>query len=125
VVDRLAARFLLILMALGSLALWTLVPAGVLWLISKLTESSATHFVAAIVGVPAGMGLFGLALAWVNGLYLRITRPWSNTEAGGYRSRLARGPLELLLRWSLFFAFAAFLVWFFVFAENPPSCAGR
>jgi formate hydrogenlyase subunit 3/multisubunit Na+/H+ antiporter MnhD subunit len=122
--DRLAAGFLLLLLAIGSLTLWIGVPAGWLWLASKLTDSEATHFVAAIVGTPVAIVLFGWLLVWINRLYLRVR--WASVpQPADYEDdedepRPMRGPLEPLLAASLVIALVALVVWFFVFAENPP-----
>ena len=59
-------------MGVGSLVLWIGLPIGVLWALSKMTESSTHHFVAALIAVPAAMALFAPALFWLNGLYLRV-----------------------------------------------------
>jgi hypothetical protein len=120
--DRLAAGFLLLLLAVGSLALWIAVPAGWLWVASKITDSGPSHFLAAIVGTPVAIVLFGLVLAWINRLYLRVR--WASHDADEYESdeepRPVRGPLEPLLAGSLAIALIVLTVWFFVFAENPP-----
>lgn len=118
---RLAATFLIALLAAGSLTLWIAVPAGCLWLASRLTDSAASHFLVGVALVPAGMALFAPWLFWVNGLYLRVVgaaRPAGDDEDESPR---LRGPLEPLLVASLVVAIAAFCVWFFVFAENPPG----
>jgi len=60
--DRLAAGFLLLLMGVGSLVLWIGLPGGVLWALSRLTESSTQHFLLALIAVPAAMVLFAPAL---------------------------------------------------------------
>ena len=120
---RLAAGFLLVLLAAGSLTLWIGVPAGWLWVASKITDSEPSHFVAAIVGTPVAIVLFGLLLAWINGLYLRVR--WASHEPNEYEHedeepRPVRGPLEPMLAASLALALIVLTVWFFVFAENPP-----
>lgn len=125
--DRLAAGFLLLLLAVGSLALWIAVPAGWLWLASKITDSEGSHFLAAIVGTPVAIVLFGWMLVWINSLYLRVR--WASApqpldeeedEEDEDESRRLRGPLEPLLAGSLVIALVVLTVWFFVFAENPP-----
>ena len=125
--DRLAAGFLLVLLALGSLALWIVVPAGWLWAASKITNSGGSHFVAAMLGMPVALILFGIALAWVNRLYLRVV--WSGRpppepdedDDDEEEVRFPRGPLEPLLVGSLAVALVVFVFWFFVLAEDPPA----
>jgi hypothetical protein len=116
-VDRVAALFLLLLMAVGCLALWIAVPAAVLKFLSPLSESKGYHLGIALLGVPAAMISVGVALLWVNRLYLRITGGWGLDEDGS--PRRFRGPLESILVWSLLVALVALVFWFFVFAENP------
>jgi hypothetical protein len=120
-VDRMAAGFLLALLALGSLTLWIGIPIGWLWVASKITGTSGSHFFAAMVGTPIAIILFGAVLAWINRLYLRIVRsgPAEPIEDEEDEPRFVRGPLEPLLVGSLAIAVAALCVWFFVLAENP------
>ena len=49
-----ASGFLLVLIAIGSLALWVGVPMGALWGLGQVTHSKATHFLAALVVIPMG-----------------------------------------------------------------------
>jgi hypothetical protein len=118
--NRLAAGFLLLLMGVGSLVLWVGVPAGVLWALSKVTESSTEHFVAAVIAVPAAMVLFAPVLFWLNGLYLTMTGALRPEEDDEDRPWHLGGPLEPLLIASMAIAFAALLVWIFFLGERPP-----
>jgi hypothetical protein len=121
--DRLAAWFVVLLMAVGSAVLWIGIPVGSLWLVSKLTESSATHFVAAVVGIPVAMVLFAPVLFWLNRLYLRIVlggRLSVDLDEDAEQPRFMRGPLEPILVSSLLVALITLLVWIFVIAKTPP-----
>ena len=119
-VDRLVAAFLLLLMVIGSLALWLVVPAGSLWTLTQLSESKTFHLFVGLLGVPAAMILFAPLLFWLNALYLRVTGHWRYDEEED-RPRRLHGPLEPILLWSLLLALIALFVWFFVFAENPST----
>jgi hypothetical protein len=119
--ERAALGLLLVLMAIGSLALWLGIPVGGLWALSKLTETKANHFLAALVAIPAAMVLFAVGLAWLNRLYLRIREASQPPEEDPPWT--IRGPLEYFMRWSLLLAAIAFILWFFVLAENPCSCS--
>jgi hypothetical protein len=119
-VDRLVAAFLLLLMVIGSLALWLVVPAGSLWVLTQLSESKTFHLFVGLLGVPAAMILFAPLLFWLNALYLRVTGHWVYDEEED-RPRRLHGPLEPILLWSLLLALIALFVWFFVFAENPST----
>jgi len=122
--DRVAAAFLLALLAVGSLMLWIGVPAGWLWLVSHLTDSAPTHYVVGIVGMPIPLILLGLVLAWINRLYMRIVwpdpiDPDDLDEDDEEELRVPRGPLEPLLVGSLLIAIVTMVLWFFLLAENP------
>ena len=118
----LAAAFVFIAIALGSLALWVVVPPLVFWGLSLVIDSGSGHYVAALVGVPVAMLAWVVLLSWLNDLYLRIRAHagvatplhWS-----GERPPASRGPLEPLLLTSLAIALVAIAYWFFVLAENP------
>jgi ABC-type uncharacterized transport system permease subunit len=118
--DRVASGFLLVLLAIGSLALWVGIPVGALWGLGQVTHSNATHFLAALVVIPTGLILFAIALGWLNRLYLRVQR---SSQPPDEQPRLITGPLEYFMRWSLLAAFTAFLLWFFILAERPCSCS--
>ena len=64
-------------MALGSVALWTVVPAGVLWLVSRLSAASGQLTLgvclAVAVGIPTAIALGGQALVRVERVYMRMT----------------------------------------------------
>jgi len=107
-------------MGVGSLVLWIGLPAGVLWALSMLTESSTQHFLLALIAVPAAMVLFAPALFWLNALYLLVIgalRPEEDDEDRRWR---LGGPLELFLYASMAMALAALLAWIFFFGERPP-----
>lgn len=117
--DRLAAGFLLVLMAIGSFALWIGVPYATLWASSKLVDSLAGHFVVALPMTLAAMVAWGAGLFWLNALYLRVTGFFDEPEDPDEPPRRVRGPLEPILVGSLVIALVALFVWFFAFAENP------
>ena len=117
--DRLAAAFLLALMAVGCLVLWIGVPVGSLWAASKLSDSVAGHLLIALPLTLAAMIAWGAFLFWLNALYLRVIGALTEPEDPDEPPRRIRGPLEPLLVGSLVIGIVAFLVWFFAFAEDP------
>ena len=121
-VDRMVAAFLLVLLGIGSLALWLVVPAGSLWLLSRLSDNSEYHLLVGLFAVPAAMMLFAPLLFWLNGLYLRVTGHWAYDEEED-RPRRLRGPLEPLLLWSFVIALVVFCYWFFFLAGDPALTA--
>ncbi|MEK6278040.1 MAG: hypothetical protein AABM29_08510 [Actinomycetota bacterium] len=120
--DRAAAGFLLVLLALGSLWLWIGMPALTLWVVAEIVDTPAQHLTLGLLGVPAGMILFASLLFWINGLYLRVTGAAAVVEEDEGLRRV-RGPLEPLLLWSLVIALIALIAWFFFAADGsgPPQ----
>jgi hypothetical protein len=121
--NRVAAGFLLVVLAAGTLVLCIGIPVGCLWLASKLTDSIGAHFLVALPMTLACMGLFAALLYRVDRLYLRVTGAFPAThdeDADEEEPRVPRGPLEPMMVLSFVIAVIAFLVWFFLFAENPP-----
>jgi len=73
---RTAKVALVLLMSLTSLALWTAVPAGLLWLAARLEDGgqlSTSSAIMSIAWIPGAIGLGGKALAELNNVYVRIT----------------------------------------------------
>jgi ABC-type dipeptide/oligopeptide/nickel transport system permease component len=115
---RIAAALVLMVL-LAAFAFWIGgLPVLILWGLSKVTRTSAHHFVLGLIAVPAAMAWFGLLLIRLNGIYLRLAgdRPPEGRAAGGR----AGGPLEALLVPCLVLAVVALVVWFFVLAHGPP-----
>jgi hypothetical protein len=121
---RLIGAVLIVAMAIGSLALWIVVPLGCLWVSSKVVGSSGEEYLLGLPMTIAAMILFGMALVWLNRLYLRVTgvvaRYEAEQEEFGVAPHFLRGPLEPLLVGSLVIALVAMFVWFFLLARNPP-----
>ena len=116
-------------MALGSIALWTAVPAAVLWVISRLGASGQLSVgiclaVAAAIAVAIALG--AQLLAQVEQLYMRMTgtSPPARVVPAWRRSLSdsdALGPasvLEKLMVGSVLLAVAALATWFFAFAGS-------
>ena len=116
--DRLIGIFLLALMAVGSLAMWTVVPYLALRYGIDLLPSQALQLVGGLVLVPFSIGLFAVLLFWLNGLYLRVTGHWAY-DVEEDRPRRLRGPLEPLLVWARLAALALMTYWFFFLADAP------
>jgi hypothetical protein len=119
-VDRLAAAFLLLLMAVGSVVLWLGLPVAGLWALSKLTDSGTTHFLLSLFLIPAAMVLFAPALFWMNGLYLRVVGALPPEDEDEYGRWRVRGPLELFLYAGMILALVALIAWLLFFATSPP-----
>jgi hypothetical protein len=120
-----AATGLIALMVLGSVAVWTVIPLGGLWLASQLTESYAQlailPLLVAAAGIPIAMALGGKALAAVERLYLRVTgqtpsarvvSAWRRSISDSRSSRLT--VLDRIMVGSVLVAVIALAVWFVV-----------
>jgi hypothetical protein len=110
--DRAFAALLLLLMVVGSFALWIGVPAGILWGLGKVVDTPTHHVVLGLLAVPLGMVLFGFVLAAVNTTYLRVSGVSlpSAEEEHGWVPQL-RGPLDRIVGVSAVVAFLALLAW--------------
>ena len=103
-------------------ALLTAIPVGTVWIASRMTDSIAEHFVAALPLTVLAMTVGALLVAWLNQLYLRtngtLARLEADGRAGWKRTRIG-GPAEPLLIFWFFVAMIAMFGWFFFLAENP------
>jgi hypothetical protein len=127
---RAAAAGVLAAMSAGSVALWTLVPAGVLWLASRLTTTARTPsagiLLAVAVAIPTTMLLSARALVRLERVYGHITGAAARTPVvPGWRRSLsdssALGPtsaLEKIMVGSVVLAVIALATWFFAFAGS-------
>ena len=106
---RAAEAVLLAAMLLGALALWTAVPAAALWGVGRIVTDPVEHLLAGLLAVPTAMTAFGLCLAWLNTLYLRLASASPVGELG-WRPRLG-GPLDGILTFSAALAIAGFAAW--------------
>jgi hypothetical protein len=82
--SRVAELLLAGLIFIGSLVL-VAIPLGWLWLISRLDQPYLTTYLLALVGAPTMMIVWGIALARLNRLYVRVTgerEPAPVLEAG-------------------------------------------
>lgn len=115
--DRTVAALLLLLLGIGCLALWTAVPAAVLWTTSQMTESASSHLVLGIIGVPLAMVLFAQVLLWINRLYLRVTLPYAVHDSD--QPPRIRGPLEPMVLISMPVALIGLIIFVLVFLDTP------
>src|SRR5215211_3242046 len=108
--DRVAAGFLLVVLAAGTLTLCIGIPVACLWLASKVTDSIGTHFLVALPLTLVSLGLFASLLYRVDRLYLRVTGAYAPTldEDEDEEPRVPRGPLEPMMIVSLVIAMIAF-----------------
>jgi hypothetical protein len=125
-----ASAGLLAALAAGSVALWTAVPAGVLWLVSRLNASSGTMTagtsLAVAFAIPAAIVLAAQGLVRVERVYVRVTGATASApRVHGWRRSLsdsgASAPatvLERMMAVSVLLALVGFVIWFFAFAGS-------
>jgi hypothetical protein len=110
-----SATLLIVIMFVGSLVLWVGVPAGWLWIGSRMQPSSGLS--AAIgtmmIGMLLTIAVLVTFLAWVNRKHVELQ------EARGVVGGRATA-LELVLVASAVVAVLAFGVWFFGFSGSSP-----
>jgi hypothetical protein len=127
---RLVGILLIVLMAIGSVILWIVIPVGWLYLGSQLTSSSQPSlgpYVVVIVGIPVSMFVVGRLLARLNGLYgqvtgknptVRVQLPWHRSLRGEREGSHPRTVLDVVMVCSVALALVVFGIWFFVFAGS-------
>jgi hypothetical protein len=127
---RAAAVFLILLMAIGSISMWLVVPIGLVYLASQLQGSSQPSlgpYLVVIFGLPIGMVVIGKLLGRLDRSYHRVTGteqnvrvqlPWMKSMRGERGSTRPFRMLNVVMVVSVTIAGACFLIWFFAFAGS-------
>jgi hypothetical protein len=130
VLSKPAALLLILLMALGSVFLWIVVPVGWLWIASHATDTSAPTlgpYLLIIFAVPVTMWLVGKLLFRTNRLYERVTGtasevrvqlPWHKSLRDSANSGRPTTVLDVVMISSVGVALLVFGIWFFLFAGS-------
>jgi hypothetical protein len=124
-----AAAALVALMVVGSLAVWTVIPVGGLWVASQLSGSNAqigfVPLLVAAAGIPTAMVFAVELLARVERLHMRLTgtgpqarvvSAWRRSLGDSRSVRLT--VLDRIMVASVLVAVIAIAVWFFAFAGS-------
>jgi len=123
------ALLLVVLMALGSVFLWIVVPIGWLWIASHSTDTSAPTlgpYLLVIFAIPITMFVVGKLLFRTNTLYERVTGrdrhvrvqlPWHKSLRDSADSGRPTTVLDVVMITSVGVALVAFAIWFFLFAH--------
>src|SRR5215211_1677503 len=129
VANRLAAWALVALMAVGSIALWTVVPLMWIWFAAEVGGSYFISYLVALAGAPLTMIALGIALYRVQNRYASLsgaTDPVPQRQAwlrsiNAERTRRPTTLLDLFLIVSAVVALVALIAWYFGFADaiNP------
>jgi hypothetical protein len=128
--EKPAAIFLVVLMAVGSVSLWLVIPVGWIYLASsivKTTQPTLGPYLLILFGVPTTMFIVGKLLYRLNGVYERLTGqdsevrvqlPWHRSMRGERVAQRRTTVLELVMIISVSVALVAFGIWFFFFAGS-------
>jgi hypothetical protein len=122
--------FLIALMAIGSIVMWLGVPIGLIYLASRVADStkpSMGPYVLILVGLPVGMIVVGKLLGALDRYHGRITglddgKPtqaaWMKSMRGERERKRRRSVLDSVMIISVGVALLLFGVWFFAFAGS-------
>jgi hypothetical protein len=118
-------------MALGSIAMWLVVPIAWLWLGSQMTNSSQPSigpYLLVLAGTIVSMIVIGKLLGTLNRMHMRVTgrlrdkreqATWMKSMRGERRgTHQDRGVLDGVMMISVAIALALFGIWFFAFAGS-------
>jgi hypothetical protein len=126
----LAAVLLILLMAVGSIAMWLVVPIGLVYLASQLQDSSQPSlgpYLVVIFGLPIGMVIIGKLLGRLDSYYHRVTGterdvrvqlPWMKSMRAERGSTRPFRMLNVVMVVSVSLAALCFGIWFFFFAGS-------
>jgi hypothetical protein len=126
----LVAVLLILLMGIGSIAMWLVVPIGLVYLASQLQDSSQPSlgpYLVVIFGLPIGMVIIGKLLGNLDRYYHRVTGterdvrvqlPWMKSMRGERDSTRPFRMLNVVMVVSVALAGLCFGIWFFFFAGS-------
>ena len=118
-----------VVMFAAAFAMWTVIPAMVLWVAPKFLLGNELAVPLTLGGVVVAMVVLGMALARLNRLYCRLMsiaeargRPsaWRRPLCNDNEGRLPSGIMDTILVSSVMAAIGALGVWFFFVAD----CSG-
>jgi hypothetical protein len=121
---------LVLLMAIGSIAMWLVIPVAWLWLGSHMTKSSQPTigpYMLVLFGTIVSIVIMGKLLGIVNRMHMRVTgrlrdkrtqATWMRSMRGERKVVNDRGVLEAVMMISVSLALLVFAVWFFAFAGS-------
>ena len=121
---------LVLVMAIGSIAMWLGVPIFWVWLASKIAESSQPNlglYVMILVGIVVSMIVLGKILGHLNHLHQRLTgrlperreqTMWLRSMRGEREVNRDSGVLGTVMVISVSLAMLAAGIWFFFFAKG-------
>jgi hypothetical protein len=130
IVEKPAALALIVVMAVGSVGLWLVIPVAWIWFAShtvKTTQPTLGPYLLILFGVPISMFIVGKLLYRTNRVYERLTGqasevrvqlPWHRSMRGERTTGRRTTVLEFVMMISVAVALVAFGIWFFFFAGS-------
>jgi hypothetical protein len=120
---------LIVVMALGSVAMWLALPVGLVYLASQLTDStqpSMGPYLLILFGLPIGMALIGKGLGRLDRMYAaaggevpqRYRPGWTRSMRAGRDEGRKFSVLDRVMITSVILCSLAGAVWFFGFAGS-------
>ena len=120
---------LIVVMALGSVAMWVALPVGLVYLASQLTDStqpSLGPYLLILFGLPIGMAMIGKGLGKLDRMYAaaggempqRYRPGWTRSMRGERESTRKWSILDRVMLVSVMLCFVAMGIWFFFFAGS-------
>lgn len=131
ILSKPAAAALILLMAVGSIAMWVAVPVFWLWVGSRMQEGSQPSlgpYLVVLAGIPITMVIFGKLLSKLNRAYgeltgttseVRVRLPWHRSLRDERGSGHQGTVLDVVMAISVTLAVIAFAIWFFLVAGSP------
>ncbi len=128
-----AASLLVVLMAVGSVAMWIGAPVFWLWLISQFSESTSPSmgaYLLVFAGIVVTIVVLGKTLGYLNRVHGTLTgrmaprrdqTVWMRSHRGERNVQREHGVLGTVMAVSVSVALLALGVWFFFFAGSPFS----
>ena len=126
----LAAVLLILLMGIGSIAMWLVVPVGLVYIASQLQDSSQPSlgpYLVVIFGLPIGMVVIGKLLGKLDRYYhqvtgtqreVRVQLPWMKSMRGERETGRPFRMLNVVMVISVGLAGVCFGLWFFLLAGS-------
>lgn len=124
------AAALVVVMAIGSVAMWIGVPVFWLWLGSRIVSSSEPSmgiYLLVLVGIVASMAALGKGLGWINRVHMTLvgTLPtrreqtiWLKSMRGDAAKKRDHGILANVMAVSVGVALVIFGAWFLFFSAG-------
>ncbi len=124
------ATLLVVLMAIGSVAMWVAAPIFWLWLVSQFSESTSPSlgaYMIVLVGTIATIVLLGKTLGFLNRVHGALTgrmpprrdqTVWMRSMRGERNVQRDHGVLGTVMAISVSIALTLMAIWFFFFAEG-------